>query len=67
MACTVLSIDVRRPQQEVPLQLSPQPVEYATSIQFSQQAFLGFSFDFAVTEDGQVVQLLEPVNSEAVL
>jgi hypothetical protein len=63
MACTVLSVDNRRPQQEVPVQLSPQSVECAASIQFSQRAFLGFRFDFVVAEDGQVVQLLKPVNS----
>ena len=67
MTCTVLSIGDRRHQHEAPAQLSPQPLNCASNFQFSQQAFLGFRFDFAVTEDGQVVQLLQPVNSGALL
>jgi len=67
MACTGLSIDARRAQQEVSVPLLPQPVEYTTNLQLPQQALLGFRFDFAVTQDGQVVQLSESVNSGAIL
>jgi hypothetical protein len=65
MATTVQHFDVPYRRPNYPAQLRKPPIEYTPNEVRTQQVLLGFSFEFFVTEDGQVAQYPEPLNRDA--
>jgi hypothetical protein len=66
MGSTALNVDVSCHQPLYPVQLRKQPIKSTLNDERTQQVFLGFSFQFFVTEDGQIEQYPEPLNNREV-